>query len=676
MSDVFISYARTGAPQAQAIRAALQGLGYSVWLDDELPVHKAYSDVIEAHLRAAKAVIVVWSNESIKSQWVRAEAEVARSSGTLVQLTIDGAMPPLPFNQIQCADMNGWSGEIDAQGFRKVVASVEALTGVSQVPTLPARRRSKNVALLYCGAAAIVAALVAGTWLHFRPSPDAAAKRESPIEKAIAVLPFVNIGADPQNEYFADGIAEEILNLLSDVNGLRVTSRTSSFSFKDKKVDLPTLANQLGVSYVVEGSVRKDGDRVRVTAQLVDVAGDRTLWSDVYERKLDDVFAIQADVSGHIAKVLKIAMGAEEVHSIGTAPTADIEAWQEFLQARLLFRNRTKPSDLDDALQRVDAAISRDPQFARAYALRAILLRTQASYAPPDRFDGYWHDALIAAERASMLDPTLGEPYLVRASYAQSSNNWREADQSFRDATTRAPGNPDGRSSYGQFLISIGDLDRGWAELERAGELDPLSPIISWQVAFAALITNRMDAVHEYVQRSQKNGWPGFQTDALLGGAAMSSGDLDLAQAQFIKAMPPRRAQIEQSIAAMRAKHIDAQARAMLDQLAPFGPPGFARWPVETFVGDVDAALTTLSSTVDSDSLLKSDGTGGPARPPDGKKPFASIAVPDIWMPAAAIVRRDPRFAEFVRAIGLVDYWHEHGWPNLCHPAGDVVQCE
>src|SRR5690242_2256068 len=129
MTDVFVSYARPDEPQARRVADALHALGYDVWRDDELPAHRAYADVIEERLKSAKAVVVLWSAEAAKSQWVRAEADAARSSGSIVQAILDGTMPPLPFNQIQCADLVKWNGESDAPGWRKLVASVEALAG-------------------------------------------------------------------------------------------------------------------------------------------------------------------------------------------------------------------------------------------------------------------------------------------------------------------------------------------------------------------------------------------------------------------------------------------------------------------------------------------------------------------------------------------------------------------
>ena len=185
MSDVFISYARSTAAQAQRIAKALRALGYNVWRDDDLPAHRAYTDVIDERLRAARAVVVLWSAEATKSQWVRAEANVAREAGTLVQARLDGSVPPLPFNEIECADLSGWKGDARAPGWRKIVASVAELLGAPAPaigPTAsPPRRFIPRPMAIAAGALVLILALAAGRRLALGPArPGPAPRPERP----------------------------------------------------------------------------------------------------------------------------------------------------------------------------------------------------------------------------------------------------------------------------------------------------------------------------------------------------------------------------------------------------------------------------------------------------------------------------------------------------------------
>jgi TolB-like protein len=528
----------------------------------------------------------------------------------------------------------------------------------------------------------------AGTAGETAPDANRAAARSV---TGIAVLPFANMSSDSEQVFFSDGITEEILNLLANIEGLRVTSRTSSFSFQGQTTDLPTIARKLGVSHIVEGSVRRDGDRVRVTAQLIDVESDTHLWSETYERQVDDVFAIQADIAGHIARALKIALGAEDLASIGQRPTVDIEAWQRFLQARYKLRNRKSVNDLDDALVLVDSAIARDPGFAGAHSLRALILLLRPSWKPgfavfeahpssePGQQKGEreaaWSQAMIAANRALELDPGLGEPYAVRALFAQAHNQYADAYRNFEKAVARAPSNPEMRNWHGGFLLDAGYLQAGWAERQRAGELDPLSPLIAWHVGYAALILSRPDVIEAYTAKARENGWEGPEPLALEGGGAGERGDIDRAESLWIKALPQRADQIRMSVKAIRNHHVDAGTARMLETLAPYGPPGIGRFAVQAMSGDVDGSLATIRGTLDPTSLLKPDGSGGPARPNSGDG-VGSVLRADWWMPESASMRRDPRFAEILREVGLVQFWREFGWPDKCRPVESGVTCE
>ena len=206
---------------------------------------------------------------------------------------------------------------------------------------------------------------------------------------SIAVLPFVNMSRDDENEYFADGLSEELLNVLAKIRGLRVASRTSAFSFKGKDVDIPTVAQKLNVATVLEGSVRKSGKRVRITAQLIEVKTDSHLWSETYDRELDDIFAVQDDIAQSVVKELRHALMGEpadrdvdrtvkaEVHRAVTGRSDDPEAFQLYLQGKF-FGERITQADTDKAIALLDRAVAIDPQFALGWAELARVHRMQA----------------------------------------------------------------------------------------------------------------------------------------------------------------------------------------------------------------------------------------------------------------------------------------------------------
>ncbi|MGH7023506.1 MAG: TIR domain-containing protein [Caulobacteraceae bacterium] len=387
MSDVFISYARSTETQARQIGEALRALGYGVWRDDEIPAHRAYADVIEERLTAAGAVVVVWSAEAVKSQWVRSEAERARAEDKLVQLTVDGARLPMPFDQTQCADLSGWSGDPAHAGWGKVLASIAALTagGTSTAPAPAARARPKL---------------------------------------SICVLPFANISDDPQQEYFSDGISEDIITDLSKVSALSVIARNSAFAFKGKNVDVQQISRQLGVAYVLEGSVRKSGGRVRITAKLIDGARNDHVWAERYDRDLTDIFALQDEISEAIVKALKLKLLPEERKAIERRGTDNAEAYNLYLMARQywLTGNAGDARREESIIRLTGRATEIDPGYARAWALMALaqgLLRTLFA----DRGDG----GLAAAERALALDPDLAEAHAVRADIWSKSGRQDEA---------------------------------------------------------------------------------------------------------------------------------------------------------------------------------------------------------------------------------------------------------
>ena len=701
---VFLSYASQDAEAAARICASLRAAGIEVWFDQsELRGGDAWDYRIRQQVRDCALFIPVISAHTqqrlegyFRLEWGLAEQRtgmMARSKPFIVPVCVDGtrdseAEVPESFLKAQWTRLpNGETSKAFCDRIKLLLGepAPSASTGDAPVPAphvLPARKRWRRSAV--AGALLLAALSVALAWF-LTHRPPSASSRVVADERSIAVLPFVNLSADPAQAFFSDGVAEEILNLLANVPGLKVISRTSSFSFRGQQLDLQTIARRLGVSYVVEGSVQAAGGRVQVTAQLIDAASDAHLWSQSYERKLADVFAIQSDVAGQIAHSLKIAMGADEAATLGRRPTGDMEAWQLFLKARERMLGRKSPEDIHSALADVDTALERDPGFARAHSLRALLLAALVSW---DRGGGgangeaaramerQWDAALQAANRALQLDPRLGEPYAVRALNDMAHSRFAAAEHNFTEALLRAPGNADAHNWHSELLLSAGYVARGFAEAQRAAALDPLSPIIAMESAFAGMISKRPEVVDAYLARAQDNGWAGMELNAIRGGVAMQRGDMEHAEELYLAAMPANAVQVRMSFAAIRHRKIDAATRAMLASQPAYGPPGAGRFPVEVQVPDVDAAIATIYGTVAADSLLAPDGSGGPVRMSEGYQGTSmSLLAEDWWMPQASVVRRDPRFVQFARDIGLLAFWRSNGWPDLCAPEGDAVKC-
>ncbi|WP_265570202.1 TIR domain-containing protein [Sphingomicrobium nitratireducens] len=432
MSDIFISYARSTEAVAHQIAETLRARGHKVWRDDELPAHRNYSEVIEERLRAAKAVVVVWSAEALGSQWVRAEADVAREAGTLVQLSTDGTVPPLPFNQIQCADLRGWSGDPSHPGWTKVADSVASLAGPA-FATAPSE-------------------------------PQPGAKKGL----TICVLPFVNMSGDSEQEYFSDGITEDIITDLSKVSALDVVARNTAFAFKGQIVDIKQLAKDLGLTHVIEGSVRKAGGRVRITAQLIDGKNGNHVWADRFDRELDDIFAIQDEISKAIVGALKLTLLPKEQKAIETRGTSNPDAYDLYLMARNYWvgGNEGDRRREDLVIRICEQALELDPDYAKAWTLKGL------AQAQLKVIFSQVVDALPAANRALDINPDLAEAHALKALLSQAENQPEDANRHIELALADDPNNFDANRIAGQVMFKQDRLEEAIPYFEKAVALD------------------------------------------------------------------------------------------------------------------------------------------------------------------------------------------------------------
>ncbi len=431
MADVFISYARPDESHAERVAETLRAAGFHVWRDDELPANRPYAEVIEERLTSASCVIVLWSAEAARSQWVRAEADIARAAGTLVQATLDGTIPPLPFNQIQCADLFGWTGDVSWPGWSKVESSISSLAGA--------------------GSAAD------------EPSPEPARRA------AVCVLPFLNMSGDAEQEYFSDGISEDIIIDLSKVSALSVVARNMAFSFKGKPVDAVALTRQLNITHVLQGSVRKAGQRVRITAQLVDGKTGDPVWGDRYDRDLTDIFAIQDEISKAIVGALKLKLLPQEKKAIEQRGTTNTDAYNLYLMARQHWiSGNDGDSRRDEVVVRIcRQVVALDPNYARAWALMA-LAQAELRF----RHDRPDEDALGSAERALALDPDLPEAHCIKARYlADEEGKPEDAIRQIEIALRLGPDSWEANKEAGRLLYRQGKMRECAVYFEKATAL-------------------------------------------------------------------------------------------------------------------------------------------------------------------------------------------------------------
>jgi len=334
----------------------------------------------------------------------------------------------------------------------------------------------------------------------------------APREKSIAVLPFVDMSQNNDQEYFSDGIAEELLNKLSEMPDLRVAARTSAFQFRGKNLDIADIGRQLKVAHVLEGSVRKAGERVRITAQLIDISTGYHLWSETFEREASDIFAVQDEISLAIATALKSTLGGAAVAS-GQSTPVDPVAYDDYLQGRAYFALRVDNS-LPLAIEAFDRAIARDPAYSAAHSGRAFALANSGAWVPasvPVPWESVEESlalAVAAADEAVRLDQGNAEAYLARAVVAHIEFRIADARTDFERALALAPDNVEVLNFYADFLGTTADLRRSEAMKRRAMVLDPLafihplnlSQILGGQGRYAEAVT--------LAQRSLQLGMP------------------------------------------------------------------------------------------------------------------------------------------------------------------------
>jgi TolB-like protein len=680
--DIFLSYSREDQAVARHFAEAFEQEGFSVWWDQTLRSGEAYDEVTENALRTARAVVVLWSKASTTSRWVRAEATIADRQKTLLPAMIEDCNRPVMFELTQTADLVGWKQQREDPRWRAFIGDIRRhLTGidaprVAQVAGRAAEPASRKLSGKHVAIAAIVfGALVAVTG-NFRDSwkrektpaqdaPAVGAGAATGLQSAsVAVLPFANLTGDAEKEYFSDGMAEELINALAKVPGLKVASRTSTFAYKGRNTDIRQIARDLGVSTILEGSVRSAGDRVRVTAQLINAESGYHLWSETYDRDFKDLFTLQDDLARQIVTSFRGATGTAlpDYESQGP-PTKDVDAYSKYLQGVALV-NSNNDRSLLRAIELMGDAIARDPGFARAYLAMAVArFLVGRPNAEVER------DAARAAELDPSLKPTAS---LLAAGVQSKQGNWVRAEELIRevDNSTRSLEFP----GFGSALTTwwpMGKLARVLEAHQEGQRRAPASAAASLLVAQSHSARGENELARKHADAALALGVDptGRRIRQLNADLALRAGDYDAAARGMIESLPPSARELGADdvvlriYAAMQDPARAPQAVADLERLLPkLGPEGWTMkvWAMNWFtrLGRNDLAFKT------GDELRLQFGEQSPVN-----------AWSWLWFPELHALRRDPGFADFVARLGMVPYWKKYGPPDTCELRNDRLSC-
>jgi TolB-like protein/tetratricopeptide (TPR) repeat protein len=508
---VFLSYASQDAEPAQKICEALRAAGIEVFLDQsELRGGDVWDQKIRREIQECALFIPVISANTasrhegyFRLEWDLADQRthmIARSRVFVVPVCLDAttevaADVPESFRRVQWTRLPG--GETPPAFVERIkrllspeLSPLSAVSGATAAVREPVRasRRSKPV-LLALSAVVVFAALAYLVADRFwgsrhpgtsagdtasRATTEPAAAAFNPPPHSIAVLPFLNLSGDASQDYFSDGLTEELLNSLAEINELQVAARTSSFSFKEHP-DIATVAHKLNVGAVLEGSVRRSAHTIRITAQLINAVTGFHLWSKTYDRDLGDVLKLQTEIATAVASALKVTLLGEVAAKVELGGTRNPAAFDAYLRGAKAFSSRHEAKDLPTAIAAYTDAIRLDPRYALAFARRSIALTTYAADAETDTAarEGV-ANAQADARQALALAPDLAQAHLALGFVSETNLDFTQASDAYERALALAPGNAEVLRLSGEFAALMGHFDTGLAATRRAVVLDPL----------------------------------------------------------------------------------------------------------------------------------------------------------------------------------------------------------
>jgi TolB-like protein/Flp pilus assembly protein TadD len=466
--DIFVSYTSSDRAAVELIVAALESADLEVWWDRDIATGHSFDRDIEAALEAARCVVVVWSRQSVESDWVRAEATEGLERGTLIPVALDDVRPPLAFRRVQTLKVR--PGVRD--DLQKLVASVFRVLPDQQHATEPGPASSMEkrrgglviVALLVIG-------LAIGAWnIDWGGDPDAASSKIN----SLAVLPLTNLMNDPGQAYFVQGMHEALITELSKIEALHVISRTSAMKYQGSDKSVPEIADELGVDAIIEGSVLRSGDTVRVTAQLIEADTDRHLWADNFDRELTDILSLYADVTRAIVDQIRVEVTPNEAARLASSRSVDPTAYELYLKGKY-FCDIWAPKEMEQGIDLMRLALVEDPRSADAHAGLAICLQYAAffDYLPAG---DVFAEAVSMADRAVELDDQLAEAWVALAAvHYYLDYDGPSSERALKRALELNPGAVRALIHQSWQLGEAGRLEESLGPSHQAILLDPLS---------------------------------------------------------------------------------------------------------------------------------------------------------------------------------------------------------
>jgi TolB-like protein/tetratricopeptide (TPR) repeat protein len=520
LADVFVSYARRDHARVAPLVAALEAEGWSVWWDPEIAPGEEFDALIAGALESARSVLVVWTPNSVGSRWVRGEARDASDRGVLVPVRFENAKLPIDFRAVHTIDLDDWNEDPGSDAFQSVrralAAMVDASPGRHGAGSMarPSRTRAvpagsalkRRVGILFVAMLAFgIGAMLVKSYSPLpgsTPTPGEVAGTSTaelpvPADRSIAVLPFSDLSPAGDNAYFSDGLSEALMDSLAKIPGLTVASRTSSFAFRNSGPSVPEVASALQVANLLEGSVRKSGNQLKISARLLDGRSGRPLWSETFDATTEDIFSVQETISVSIADALKIRLLGSE--TLVEVPTRDQQAYEDYLRGREQLRREGTAANLEQAIAYFEQALARDPQMS--LALAGICTARWEKYSLT-RDRALADEAIEACMYAQGAADSSVEVKVALGNLYRGIGDLPYSLSLFQAALELSPNDAEVSAGLGNTLREMGDLEEAARMQRRAIELDPAFWRNYWNLGATLVEQGQLEPAAEEFRRA------------------------------------------------------------------------------------------------------------------------------------------------------------------------------